>query len=256
VLGDEDDLLVAIADGKLWYIKSGDSQIVYIDPVTKKKVEFKLPENSKPRDLTDGPDATGAVWFTERGTNTIGHITTTGDQMHHSVTTANSGLTGITKGTDGNLWFTETKANKIGKMSADGMNVMEYSVPTASAGLAYISGGKDAVWFAEKNLNKLGRITYAGTVTEFDLPTGSQPKSVAVDSTTGYVWVTETGTRKVARFNPATGKVDKEYDVPGEYGPDRILVSPAGHQRQQQSRHHQRRRHAELLDLVAYRRWR
>jgi streptogramin lyase len=228
VLGDEDDLLAAIADGKLWYIKSGDSQVVYIDPVSQTKVEYKLPSGSKPRDLTDGPDASGAVWFTERGTNTIGHIALAGEQMHHAVTTANSGLTGITKG-DGKLWFTETKANKIGVMSADGKMLNEYAVPTANAGLAYIAGGKDAAWFTEKNVGKLGSINYStGAVTEFDLPAGSKPKSVAVNSTSGDVWVTATGTRKVLRFNSATGKVDKEYSLPSEQSPDRILISPAG----------------------------
>lgn len=228
VLGDEDDLLAAIADGKLWYIKSGDSQVVYIDPVSQTKVEYKLPSGSKPRDLTDGPDTNGSVWFTERGTNTIGHIALAGEQMHHAVTTANSGLTGITKG-DGKLWFTETKANKIGVMSADGMMLNEYPVPTANAGLAYIAGGKDAAWFTEKNVSKLGSINYStGNVTEFDLPAGSKPKSVAVNSTSGDVWVTATGTRKVLRFNAATGKVDKEYSLPSEQTPDRILISTAG----------------------------
>lgn len=228
VLGDEDDLLVAIADGKLWYIKSGDSQIVYIDPVMQTKAEYRLPSSSRPRDLTDGPDANSTVWFTERGSNSIGNITTAGSHLHYKVTTPNSGLSGITKGSDGNLWFTETRANKIGMISADGMTMKEFAVPTPNAGLAYIAGGKDAVWFAEKNAGKLGRSTYAGVITEFDLPAGSKPKSLAVDNTTGYVWVTETGTRKVARFNAATGKVDKEYDLPGEQTPDRILLSPAG----------------------------
>jgi virginiamycin B lyase len=148
--------------------------------------------------------------------------------MHYKVTTPNSGLTGITKGSDGNLWFTETRANKIGMVTADGVTVKEYPVPTANAGLAYIAGGKDAVWFAEKNISKLGRSTYNGVITEFDLPAGSKPKSVAVDNTTGYVWVTETGTRKVARFNTATGTVDKEYSLPSEQTPDRILISPTG----------------------------
>jgi virginiamycin B lyase len=213
----------------LWYIKSGDSKIVYLDPIAKTKMEFKLPKDSKPRDLTDGPDTNSTVWFTERGTNSIGRITTAGEHMHYPVLTPNSGLTGITKGADGNLWFTETKANKIGMITADGASVKEYAVPTMDAGLAYIAGGKDAAWFAEKNSSKLGSINYStGVITEFDLPAGSKPKSVAVDNTTGYVWVTETGTRKVARFNVATGTVDKEYSLPSDKKPDRILISPSG----------------------------
>lgn len=220
---------MAIADGNLWYIKSGDSKIVLLDPVAMTKTEFKLPKGSKPRDLTDGPDTGGAVWFTERGTNSIGHITVAGVQMHHSVATPNSGLTGITKGSDGNLWFTETRANKIGMITADGTKVTEFALPTVNAGLAYIAGGKTAAWFAEKNISKLGSINYStGAITEFDLPVASKPKSVAVDNTSSYVWVTLTGTRKVARFNTATGMVDKEYSLPSEQSPDRILISPSG----------------------------
>ena len=57
-----------------------------------------------------GPD--GNLWFTERGSNNIGRITTAGVVTEFPIPTANSYPSGIAAGPDGNLWFTEFKPTR------------------------------------------------------------------------------------------------------------------------------------------------
>src|SRR5215203_2454606 len=75
--------------------------------------EFPIPTaNSRPAGITTGPD--GALWFTERGGDKIGRITTAGVITEFPLPTAGSPR-GITTGPDGALWFTEAlNFNRIG----------------------------------------------------------------------------------------------------------------------------------------------
>jgi virginiamycin B lyase len=56
------------------------------------------------------------MWFTEKGGNKIGRITTAGVVTELAVPTAGSQPFGITLGLDGSLWFTEQNGNRIGKV--------------------------------------------------------------------------------------------------------------------------------------------
>src|SRR5438876_4943936 len=71
--------------------------------------EFPLPNRTTPFGITAGPD--GALWFTERSSNRIGRITTTGVITEYTIPTANSGPQAITVGPDGALWFTELQGD-------------------------------------------------------------------------------------------------------------------------------------------------
>src|SRR5260370_27786382 len=68
--------------------------------------EFPIPTaNNDPLGITAGPDSN--LWFTERGSNKIGRITTSGTIKEFPLATANGDPWGITAAPDGNLWFTE-----------------------------------------------------------------------------------------------------------------------------------------------------
>jgi hypothetical protein len=77
--------------------------------------EYPIPTaDNSPFGITAGPD--GNLWFTERGSNKIGRITTSGNITEFTLPTPRSGLFGITAGPDGNLWFTEASGDKIGRL--------------------------------------------------------------------------------------------------------------------------------------------
>lgn len=221
----EDDLVTAYANGKLWFIKSEDNQIGYFDAANKtaKPVVFNLEVNSGAKAIAAGPDA--RMWFTESKTNKVGAIDASGSIKLYLPTSANSRPYGISAGGDGKIWFTENATNKIGVMNVDGSMAAELVVATPAAGLgAMVKGLNNTMWFVERDAGKLGRIDVTTrALVEFNLPAGSKPKNITVNPTNGYVWVTDPGRNKVMRINPATGLVEKEFDVAAGQ-PDRIML--------------------------------
>ena len=75
---------------------------------------FNVPAGRGPNDIVLGPD--GALWFTEKTSNSIGRITTAGRYRSFPVPTAASQPFGIAVGPDRNIWFTEFAGGKIGKI--------------------------------------------------------------------------------------------------------------------------------------------
>lgn len=120
---------------------------------------FALPAGSLVSQMTRGSD--GALWFTDKGLNKIGRITTTGVVTYHTIPTANAGLAGITLASDNALWFTEKNANKIGRITTAGA-VTEYSIPSPGsqpAGItAVIPHTPVLLYFSEANA--LGVLTF------------------------------------------------------------------------------------------------
>ena len=89
-----------------------------------------LTANSSPNDITAGPAADGALWFTEAQANKIGRVTISGTPTEFTIPTPDSAPFNITTGPDGALWFTEFFGNKIGRITTSGM-ITEFSIPTA-----------------------------------------------------------------------------------------------------------------------------
>ena len=109
------------------------------------------------------------------------------------VPTAQSNLSGITRGPDGNLWFTEALAGKIGRITPAGV-ITEFSAGiTPNSAPAGITRGPDGnLWFTESQANKIGRITPAGVVTEFSagLTPGTTPNLITAGPD-GNLWFTQ-----------------------------------------------------------------
>ena len=73
---------------------------------THEVTEFTLPvEGSSPFGIATGPD--GALWFSARGTDSVGSLATDGTFGPTTALAMASDPTAITTGPDGALWFTE-----------------------------------------------------------------------------------------------------------------------------------------------------
>ena len=96
----------------------------------------------EPVGIAAGPD--GALWFTNRGSNSIGRITTAGVVTDYTDT----GITdpGITAGPDGALWFTNDGNNSIGRITTTGV-VTNYTGSRHRPALRDHRGPDGALWF-------------------------------------------------------------------------------------------------------------
>jgi virginiamycin B lyase len=178
---------------------------------THEVTEFTLPvEGSSPFGIATGPD--GALWFSARGTDSVGSLATDGTFGPTTTLALASDPTAITTGPDGAVWFTEQGSGLIGRVTTDG-TLTEFFLPTDGAGPAGIVTGPDgALWFTERSAHRVARMATDGTTVEFPLPTPvAGPVGIAVGSD-GNLWFTEQRANQIGRIT--TDGVVTEYPVP------------------------------------------
>lgn len=165
--------------------------------------EFPLEEDSKPLFITAGPD--GNMWFTNRGTNTIGRITMSGEVTSYGLgITPKADLTGIVAGPDGNLWFTGRASKRIGRITPSGV-VTEF--PSAIIGAQDVYGitvGPDgALWVVQTFNSKVVRIhPTSGALKEFPIPTAGAYTNI-VTGPDGNLWVAGSENGTIVRLTPS-----------------------------------------------------
>jgi virginiamycin B lyase len=220
------------ADGALWFVEEGSSEIGRITTTGVVTNEFPVtttpdsvpPDPAAPSRLdqiTLGPD--GALWFTQPRDNQIGRITTTGPVTEYTLPVPGGDPEAITLGSDGNLWFTAPGLNQIGRITVGG-TINLYT--GAGAGASDISTGPDgALWFTESGANTIGRITTGGAVTNhYPVPTAaSEPSGITPGP--GGLWFTESAANQIGFITPA-GAIT---EFPGTgAGPSAIAVGRDG----------------------------
>jgi virginiamycin B lyase len=154
----------------VWFSDYADNGIWSFNILTDHFTYYNISSSSFafPQQLVIDPK--GDVWFTESFDNSIGELTTTGNQMTYPLPSQltkiqNSGPFGITENNN-TFWFTDPVANSIGSLSV-------------------ASNGNST--FHVYNMSNLA----------------SSPVGIAVDSE-GNVWMTEHGPSLIAEFNPIT----------------------------------------------------
>jgi virginiamycin B lyase len=172
--------------------------------------EFPLAPAASPFGIALGSD--GAMWFTERATDSIGRIETDGTLGPWTTLESNADPTAMAPGVDGAVWFTEQGLNRIGRVAVDG-TLTEFDVPTGNAVVAGITAGPDgAMWFTERGAHKIGRIDVDGGISEFPLPSSVPgPLGIAAGAD-GALWFTEQRGNRIGRIT-TDGQVT-EYPLP------------------------------------------
>jgi virginiamycin B lyase len=193
---------------------------------THEVTEFTLPvDGSSPFAISTGPD--GALWFTARGTDSVGSLATDGTFGPSAALATTSDPTAITAGPDGAVWFTEQGSGLIGRVATDG-TLTEFFLPSDGAGPAGIVTGPDgALWFTERSAHRVARMATDGTTVEFELPTPvAGPVGIALGSD-GNLWFTEQRANQIGRIT--TDGIVTEYPVPVASSlPTGIAAGPDG----------------------------
>jgi len=176
--------------------------------------------NTHPHGMAFGSDRK-TLWYTGKGTGTIGKITPDGKVENFNLPTIGSVPIYIKAGPDRNMWFTEYVGNTIGRITPNG-TVKEFPIPTNnSRPIAIVAepGGGQAMWFTEAAGNKVGRIDMDGTITEFPVPK-TQDNAIlaglAFDSV-GNLWVQQYVDVNNPKYdlvnNKPTGPVGRDYII-------------------------------------------
>ncbi|HVF07806.1 MAG TPA: hypothetical protein VNC60_04435 [Actinomycetota bacterium] len=187
--------------------------------------EFPLAPEASPYGIALGSD--GAMWFTQRSTDSIGRIDTDGTLGPWTELEANADPTAMAAGVDGAVWFTEQGLDRIGRVAPDG-TLTQFDVPTGNAVVAGITAGPDgAMWFTERGAHMIGRIGLDGTVSEFPLPSSVPgPLGIAAGED-GALWFTEQRGNRIGRIT-TEGEVT-EYPLPVAASlPSGIAAGPDG----------------------------
>jgi streptogramin lyase len=161
--------------------------------------------------------------FTESTQGAIGKMTTTGSSSLYPIdstgTVTGQGPDLITVANDGSIWWTEDGANAIGEMTPAGV-VHEYPVTGATNGgiggssLHGITTGSDGdIWFTNGGSTSFaGRISPGGQITEYPLPSGTDPYGIA-NGPDGNLWIVGYGSNTIDVMS-TSGTLLQQYPVP------------------------------------------
>ncbi|MGD0657936.1 MAG: lyase [Syntrophorhabdales bacterium] len=203
-------------DGSLWYTGQQSNTVGRLDPKTGKIREFRLSTpDSGPHGLV--ADKEGYIWFTANYKGYVGKLSpSTGDIVEyrmpdpaakdpHSLAFDQSGI----------LWLTFEASNFIGRLDPRTGAVRLIPSPTSHSqpyGIVVTSQG--IPFYCEFGSNKLASIDpNTMVITEHRLPDGARPRRLTL-AAGDKIYYTDYARGYVARFDPATGKVE-EWASPG-----------------------------------------
>lgn len=205
-------------DGSLWYTGQGVNKLGRLDPKTGEFKEYQL------KTPTSGPhglvaDKDGDIWFTAISGGYVGKLNPkTGEITEYRP----SDGTEIDPHTpvfdhDGILWFTNEETNYIGRLNPKTGKMTLTQTPTPHAvpyGIVILQN--NAPFFCEFGTNKLATIDpKTMTIHEYPLPAASaRPRRIAL-APDGTIFYTDYARGYLGHFDPAEGKLLKEWSSPG-----------------------------------------
>jgi virginiamycin B lyase len=205
-------------DGSLWYTGQAANKLGRLDPATGAFKEYPLKTpHSGPHGLV--ADQQGNIWFTAISAGYVGKLDPkTGDIREYRA----GDKTEIDPHTpvfdhDGILWFTNEETNYVGRLDPFTGQMTLAKLPTAHAvpyGIVVLPN--NAPFFCEFGANKLGTVNpKTMTVHEYPLPNASaRPRRIAL-APDGTVFYTDFARGYLGHFDPAAGKLLKEWPSPG-----------------------------------------
>ena len=138
-------------DGNVWWVDSGRNVVSRMIPSTKAVVSFPInASGADRRSITPGPAGDSGLWITERDSDRIARVSTTGIVGAVSeFLTPRPAPEGIVAGPDGKLWFTQFNGNSVASFVYNTTQFVNHSyndifgrVPDAG-GLAFWNGRLD-----------------------------------------------------------------------------------------------------------------
>lgn len=214
-------------DGSVYFaVKRGD-RIARFEPNSRLFKEWDIPAGMVPRGLVVARD--GKVIFGGAGNSAIGELDpSSGKVKLYKLPSRDGDPYTLVQDAEDNIWFTERKAGRLGKLTRATGKITEYLIGDDPYGLALDRRGN--VWVTRKAADRLTKFDpKSGQLTDLLLEKGSQPRRAAT-APDGMLWVALYGKGKLAKIDPETNRVVKEYEMPGgpNAGPYAMNVDATG----------------------------
>jgi virginiamycin B lyase len=218
-------------DGALWYTGQGANKLGRLDPKTGAFKEYPLKTpNSGPHGLV--ADKEGNIWFTAISGGYVGKLDPkNGDISEYRPSNA----TEIDPHTpvfdhDGILWFTNEQTNYVGRLDPKTGKMKLAIVPTGHAvpyGIVVLQN--NTPFFCEFGSNKLAAVDLKTmAIREYTLPNASaRPRRLAL-APDGTIFYTDYARGYLGHFDPASGKLLKEWPSPGGDGSEPYGIAVTG----------------------------
>ncbi len=220
-------------DGTLWFTEQGANKIGRFDPGTGSFREYPLKTpDSGPHGLV--ADRGGNIWFTAISGGYVGKLDPKTGAVAEFRPANGAEIDPHTPVFDRNgvLWFTNEESNYIGRLDPATGKMDLKQVPTPHAIPYGIVVTKDNVpFFCEFGTNKLASIDpKTMAVREYTLPAqDARPRRLAL-APDGTIYYTDYARGYIGHFDPAGGKLLKEWPSPGgaQARPYGIAISSTG----------------------------
>lgn len=208
-------------DGSLWYTGQAANKLGRLDPKTGQFKEYPLKTpDSGPHGLV--ADKEGNIWFTAISAGYVGKLDPKSGEISEYRPSDGTRIDPHTPvfDHDGILWFTNEETNYIGRLDPKSGKITLAKVPTPHAvpyGIVILQN--NVPFFCEFGVNKLGTIDRASmTVHEYTLPdSNARPRRLAL-APDGTIFYTDYARGYLGHFDPASGKLLKEWSSPGGSG--------------------------------------
>ena len=186
--------------------------------------EYQIPTSSSgPEAIISAPNQ--IFWFTEFNTGKIGELFGQNGTIHEFKANA-TGVEPASLAMDkqGRVWFSDTSGHgSIWVFNPDTTVFRRFNTITSNAfPLSLFIDQANNTWFTEVTADKIGEILYPScTIAEYPFPSGSGPAGIAHQDGTPLLWITETYSNRIAKFN----MTDRTYH---EFTPSQTIYSPLG----------------------------
>lgn len=132
---------------------------------------------------------------------------------------------------DGRIWYADPTKSLLGVYDPASKQTRQFTLPERGIISGIVIDNENNVWVTVADINKVVRFSSTtSSFTSFQIPTPqSNPVQMALDSS-GAIWFAEAEAGKIAKLDPATGKIEEF--APGNQislgGPTAIFPEPAG----------------------------
>jgi len=206
---------------------SGTSSVVIVrqQPTLSSPIkEFPIQSaNAGPNAIVHAPN--GSFWFVEYNIGKIGELSpSSGTIREFNINETGATPASLAIEASGDIWFTDQKIPSVWVFHPSSATFHRYvtNVPNSTP-VFVIADPSNRIWFTDTTANYVGNLDpLTGVIVPYHLPTSnSGPAELAVENGTSYLWISESFTNKIARFDAASHSFQ-------EYAPSFSLLSPVG----------------------------